>query len=167
MSDLKSNYLNPAATKGGSVNYQAPDLTRHPPRSPRVRLGGYVQLPRLIDKARAVAAGTAGDFHYNCPIDQRFLSFTGVNPDALFEVIKSGKSDAEILAWVNANATPKRQPSEIAAWSAWFEQLTPTPPDTRAFFNDVHRKNAPHREDIATWFDWLDLDDYVTYGGKP
>ncbi|HEX7632014.1 MAG TPA: DUF5069 domain-containing protein, partial [Lacunisphaera sp.] len=60
MSDLKSNYLNPSAAKGGSVNYSAPDLTRHPPRSPRTRLGGYVQLPRLIDKARAVAAGTAG-----------------------------------------------------------------------------------------------------------
>jgi hypothetical protein len=167
MSDLKANYLNPAANKSGSVNYSAPDLTRHPPRSPRTRLGGYVQLPRLIDKARAVAAGTAGDYHYNCPIDQRFLSFTGLNPEALFEVIKSGKSDSEILAYVNANATPKRHPSEIAAWSAWFEQLTPTPPDTRAFFNDVHRKNAPHRDDIGTWFDWLELDDYVTYGGKP
>lgn len=167
MSDLKANYLNPTAPKSGSINYNAPDLTRHPPRSPRVRLGGYVQLPRLIDKARAVAAGTAGEFHYNCPIDQRFLSFTGLNPDALFEVIKSGKSDSEILAYVNANASPKRHPSEIAAWSAWFEQLTPTPPDTRAFFNDVHRKNAPQRDDIGTWFDWLDLDDYVTYGGKP
>jgi hypothetical protein len=167
MSDLKNNYLNPSAPKSGSVNYSAPDLTRHPPRSPRIRLGGYVQLPRLIDKARAVAAGTAGEFHYNCPIDQRFLTFTGLNPDALFDVIKAGKSDSEILAYVNANASPKRHPSEIAAWSAWFEQLTPTPPDTRAFFNDVHRKNAPQREDIATWFDWLDLDDYVTYGGKP
>jgi hypothetical protein len=167
MSDLKSNYQNPSVPKGSSVNYSAPDLTRHPPRSPRVRLGGYVQLPRLIDKARAVVAGTAGDYHYNCPIDQRFLSFTGINPEALFEVIKSGKGDGEILAWVNANTTPKRQPSEIMAWSAWFEQLTPTPPDTRAFFNDIHRKNAPQRDDIATWFDWLDLDDYVTFGGKP
>jgi hypothetical protein len=167
MSDPKANYLNPAATSAAGINYSAPDLTRHPPRSPRTRLGGYVQLPRLIDKARAVAAGKAGDFHYNCPIDQRFLSFTGLNPEALFEVIKAGKSDSEILAYVNANASPKRQPSEITAWSAWFEQLTPTPPDTRAFFNEVHRKNAPQRHDIATWFDWLELDDYVTYGGKP
>lgn len=167
MSDLKANYLNPTAVKAGSVNYSAPDLTRHPPRSPRTRLGGYVQLPRLIDKARAVAAGTAGDFHYNCPIDQRFLAFTGLNAEALFDVIKAGRSDSEILAYVNAHATPKRHPSEIAAWSAWFEQLAPMPPDSRAFFNDVHRKNAPHREDVATWFDWLELDDYVTYGGKP
>ena len=31
----------------------APDLTKQPPRSPRVRLGGYVILPRCLDKGRA------------------------------------------------------------------------------------------------------------------
>src|SRR5258708_4716970 len=126
MSDsLKTAYTAPATTAGGGINYNAPDLTRHPPRSPRTRLGGYVPLPRLIDKARAVVAGKAGDFHYNCPIDQRFLTFTGLNPDALFAEIKAGKSDSELLAYVTANATPKRQACEIAVWSAWFEQLTP------------------------------------------
>jgi len=87
--------------------------------------------------------------------------------EALFAEIKAGKSDSEILAYVTANSSPKRHAAEIAAWSTWFEQLTPTPPDTRAFFNDVHRKNAANRDDIATWFDWLELDDYVTYGGRP
>jgi len=167
MPDIKNAYTNPSAAKGSAVNYSAPNLTLHPPRSPRTRLGGYVHLPRLIDKARAVVAGTNGDFHYNCPIDQRFLAYTGLNPDALFAEIKAGKSDSEILAYVTANSQPKRHAAEIAAWSAWFEQLTPTPPDTRAFFNDVHRKNAAQREDIGTWFDWLELDDYVTFGGKP
>jgi hypothetical protein len=161
--NLQSSYQNPTATTG--VNLSQPDLTKFPPRSPRIRLGGYVQLPRLIDKARAVVAGKAGDFHYNCPIDQRFFTFTGINPDAFLAEIKAGKSDSEILAYVQANTS--LHPSAIAAWSQWFEQLTPTPPDTRAFFNDIHRKNAPQREDIATWFDWLDLDDYVTYGGRP
>ncbi len=161
-----SSYLNPTPTAAGALNLSAPDLTRHPPRSPRVRLGGYVQLPRLIDKARAVVAGKAGEFHYNCPIDQRFFTYTGINPDAFLNEVKAGKNDSELLAYVQANAQPKRHPAEIATWSTWFEQLTPTPPDTRAFFNDVHRKNAANRDDIATWFDWLDLDDYVTYGGK-
>jgi hypothetical protein len=165
--NLKSAYLNPQSTAVAAVNLSAPDLTRHPPRSPRVRLGGFVQLPRMIDKARAHVAGTLGDFHYNCPIDQRFLSFTGINADAFLTEVKAGKSDSELLAYVMANMNPQRHASEIAAWSQWFEQLTPTPPDTRAFFNDVHRKNAAHRDDIATWFDWLDLDDFVTYGGKP
>jgi hypothetical protein len=167
MASLQSSYTTPSANAAGAVNLGAPDLTRHPPRSPRTRLGGFVHLPRLIDKARAVVAGTNGDYHYNCPIDQRFWAFTGVNPEAFFAEVKSGKSDSELLAYALAHCQPTRQPSEIAAWSQWFEQLTPTPPDTRAFFNDVHRKNAAHRHDIATWFDWLELDDYVTFGGRP
>jgi hypothetical protein len=167
MSNLRSSYTAPAGAAAGAVNFSAPDLTRHPPRSPRCRLGGFVHLPRLLDKARAVIAGTNGDFHYHCPMDQRFFAFTGLDPDAVFAEIKAGRSDSEMLAYVLAHAQPKRTPSEIAAWSQWFEQLAPTAPDSREFFNEVHRKNAAHREDIATWFDWLELDDYVTFGGRP
>jgi hypothetical protein len=163
---LEAAYKNPTAAKAG-VNLSAPDLTRHPPRSPRARLGGFAHLPRLIDKARAVAAGTQGDFHYNCPIDQRFFAFTGIDPEAFMVQVKAGKADGELLEFAMANLKPARSPSQIASFTRWFEELTPMDPDTRGFFNDVHRKNAPHRKDIATWFDWLELDDYVTYGGKP
>ncbi len=163
--NLSDSYLHPAQALAGAVNYSAPDLTRHPPRSPRTRLGGYAHLPRLLDKARAVAAGKAGDFHYNCPFDQQFFGFTGIDHEAFMAEIKLGRSDSEILAYVRARSP--RQPFEIAAWSAQMEHWVPTVPDTRAFFNDVHRKNAPERDDIGTWFDWLELDDYVTYGGRP
>jgi hypothetical protein len=37
--------------------------------------------------------------------------------------------------------------------------------DTREFFHGAHSKIAPKRQDVATWFDLLDLDDYVSYGG--
>ena len=43
----------------------------------------------------------------------------------------------------------------------------PTDLESRQMFNDYHAKLAPHREDVATWFDMLDLDDFVTFGGKP
>lgn len=164
---LNSAYTNPAAAAAGGVNFNAPDLTRHPPRSPRTRLGGYVHLPRLIDKARAVAAGKGGDFHYHCPFDQRFFAYTGLEPEAFMAEVKAGKSDSELLAYVQLHAQPKRHAVEIVAWSAWLEQLTVSSPDSRAFFNDIHRQNAAHRDDIATWFDWLELDDYVTFGGRP
>jgi len=64
------------------ITYSAPDLTQHPPRSPRVRLGGYVHLARLLDKARAFAAGKPGEYVYPCPLDQRFFAFTGIDPAA-------------------------------------------------------------------------------------
>jgi hypothetical protein len=165
MSSLQSAYLNPTANSGGGVNYSSPDLTRHPPRSPRTRLGGYVHLPRLIDKARAVAAGRAGDFHYPCPFDKKFFGFTGIDADAFLAEVKAGKSDSELLTYVQTKAP--RQPSEIASWSNWMEHWTPSTPEIREFFNDVHKKNAPQRDDIATWFEWLELDDFVTFGGKP
>jgi len=165
--NLRSSYTKPTGTAAGGLNYSAPDLTRHPPRSPRTRLGGFVHLPRLLDKARAVAAGRSGDFHYNCPFDQKFFAFTGLSHTAFMAQIKAGKSDSEILAYVRAKSKPRRSESEIASWSAWMETWTPSTPDVRAFFNDMHRKNAGHRADISTWFDWLELDDYVSYGGRP
>jgi hypothetical protein len=45
------------------ISYSAPDLSQHPPRSPRARLGGYVHLPRLLDKARAHLAGRMGEYN--------------------------------------------------------------------------------------------------------
>jgi hypothetical protein len=165
-SSVKAAYKN-AAPVAGPFTYRAPDLSKFPPRSPRTRLGGFVHLPRLIDKARATVAGTNGDFHYDCPVDAHFWAFTGIKPAAFLKEIKAGKGDGELLAYVLAHARPQRSPGDIASWSAWFENRAPGNVDGRTFFNDVHKRNAPDREDIGTWFDWLELDDFVTFGGKP
>jgi hypothetical protein len=143
------------------------DLTRRPPRSPRVRLGGYVILPRMLDKGRADVAGTLGEYHYACPLDQGFLEFTGVDPDALKAQLAQGKGDGEILAWIHAQAKPHRTDSEIASWSAYQEQCGPSDWDMREFYTEEHKRIAPERKDLYTWFDLLDLDDYFTFGGKP
>ena len=163
---IKSAYANPPAVAADGCNYRAPNLVKYPPRSPRTRLGGFVHLPRLIDKARATAAGTNGDYHYDCPIDAHFWAFAGIKPAAFMKQVKAGKGDGGLLAYVLANAKPKRTASEIVAWSTWFEGRAPVAVDGREFFNGIHKKNGPEREDIATWFDWLELDDYVTFGGK-
>jgi len=144
----------------------APDLTKQPPRSPRVRLGGYATLPRMLDKGRATLASKNGEYHYACPLDQRLLEFLGIDPEALKQELAKGKGDGEILEWIEANAKHKRSPVEIAAWSAFAEQRAPADTESRAYFNDLHAKAAPKREDIVTWFDLLDLDDYVSFGGK-
>jgi hypothetical protein len=143
-----------------------PDLTKQPPRSPRVRLGGYVILPRLLDKCRATLAGKNGEFMYACPLDQRFLTFVGVDPEALKKQVAAGKSDGELLNWIEENSTRKPSIGEIMAWSMAQEQRAPGDPEGRDYFNEMHKKIAPHREDISTWFELLDVDDYVSYGGK-
>ena len=146
------------------MSLNSPDLTKFPPRSPRVRLGGYVILPRMLDKGRATLAGKNGEYHYACPLDQRFLEFAGIDPEALKKEL--GKSDGEVLEWIEKNAKRKRSPVEIATWSHFAEHQPPADNESREFFNGVVGKNSPQREDIATWFDLLDLDDYVSFGGK-
>ena len=143
------------------------DLTQHPPRSPRVRLGGYVILPRILDKCRAVLAGTQGEYCYDCPTDQQWLGFAGIDPEALKQQVAAGQGDGEILAWITGNSSTQPTPAQIAAWSAWQEQRAPADVDSREFFQEEHKRVAPQREDLVSWFDLLDLDDYFTFGGKP
>jgi len=149
-----------------SISTIAPDLTQRPPRSPRVRLGGYVILPRAIDKGRAKAAGKLGEYHFACPLDQRFFDFVKIIADDLYAQIKAEKGDWEILQWIQANAGYKPSPWEIAQWSAFqeargFEAV----PSKERVLKEVTRINA-ERADIVTGFDLLDLDDFVTFGGK-
>jgi hypothetical protein len=83
----------------------------------------------MLDKGRATIAGKQGEYHYNCPTDQRFLNFVGVSADALKKQLAAGKGDGEILQWIEQNAKQKRAEAEIAAWSVHCEQRAPA--DTR------------------------------------
>jgi hypothetical protein len=149
------------------MTIQALDLTKRPPRSARVRLGGYAILPRMLDKGRAAIAGTIGEYKYACPLDQQFLEFVGVNADALREQLAAGKGDGDVLEWIKSNSRHRRTEPEIIAWSCYQDHRTPSAVELREFFHGIHKQIAPNRTDIGTWFDLLDLDDYVSYGGKP
>ncbi len=144
----------------------APDLTKRPPRSPRVRLGGFVILPRAQDKGRAQIAGTSGEYHYACGLDQRFFEFTQVKPEALLRQLKAGKGDGEILEWILKNALNKPKPWDIAQSSAYNESRSADSIAAKErVVKEVTRLNK-NRTDIVTGFDLLDLDDHVTFGGK-
>ena len=83
------------------ISYLAPDLSQHPPRSPRLRLGGYAVFPRILDKARAHAAGKLGEYKWNNPLDQRLFTFMGVKAEDFLAAVQSGKSDSQMLAWAD------------------------------------------------------------------
>lgn len=145
----------------------APNLTQRPPRSPRVRLGGYVILARILDKGRAELAGTNGEYRYANPIDQHWFRFTGIEPEALKAQLAEGKGDGEVLNWIEENAPLKRQPWEIQQWSAWQNERGPDGDvETLEFFAGRIAPLSRDRDDVRTWFDYLDLDDHVTFGGK-
>jgi len=146
----------------------APDLTLRPPRSPRCRLGGYAILPRMLDKGRATIAGTNGEFIYDAPVDQHIIRFLGIDPAALREQLAAGLGDGEILEWINANAKHKRTAWEIEQWSEFQEHRGPdSDAETLQYFAESVGKLSKTREDIKSWLDFVDLEDHVTFGGKP
>lgn len=142
------------------------DLTLRPPRSPRVRLGGFALLPRLIDKGRALVAATNGEYNYACPLDMLFFDFVSVDPKKLKKQISSGLGDGSLLEWINKNAGTKRSPLEIALWSRFVEDRVASDVEMREYFQGLHQTVAPDRTDVATWFDILDIDDCASFGGN-
>lgn len=143
------------------------DLTQRAPRSPRARLGGYVMLPRILDKARASLLGRAGDYKYGNPMDQHFFAFTGIAQETLLEQVKNGAGDWELLLWVNQHSRPGRAPHEIRSWSAWMESMPIGDAEDLEWFAAQARRINSIRTDLQTIMDYLDADDHVSFGGKP
>lgn len=99
-------------------------------RSPRERLGGYVILPRLIDKVRLHAQGLLPESYVpfllrpGLPLDGRFLAFTGLQPEVLRQAVLSKADDGDILTWVMREAV-LHSLQEIEAWTEELERLRP------------------------------------------
>src|SRR5712664_4834574 len=143
------------------------DLTQRPPRSFRVRLGGFVILPRMLDKGRATLSKMNGAYNYNSPTDQHLVRFLGFNADAMLKELAAGKGDGEMLEWVQSHSKTPRAPWEIEAWSSFMEKRGPdSDSETLELFAGYVAKFSKTREDIRTWFEAIELDDYVSFGGN-
>ena len=154
-------------TMDNSARISAPDVRQCPPRSLRCRLGGYITLPRMLDKGRAAIMGRNGEFNYDAPFDQHVIDFLGFDPAALVEQLATGKGDGEILGWIEANSKHRRLPWEIGQWSEYMLCRAPdSDEETLLFFFRRVGSFSKIREDIKTRMDLIDLDDHVTFGGE-
>jgi len=136
----------------------AKDLNEEPPRGPRERLGGYVILARCLDKGRAELNNTAGEFHFNCPLDNMLFSFKEVNGEEVRKVIEEEASDEEVLDWLNSHGKPKTA-EEIAEWSAQMEKVRPfDDPERREWFAGECQKLGLDPA-ATTLFEYLEEDD--------
>ena len=79
------------------------------PRRGREALGEFLWLPRVIDKARAKAAGTQGEYKYPCPMDRAMMWHWGVSPREFTSAIAEHPSDDQILTWLSARVSPDRK----------------------------------------------------------
>lgn len=137
---------------------QAPDLRTGFPRSPNALLGDYVLLPRIIDKCRATLAGTNGEYNFNCPLDRRFFDFTGIDAEAFRQEVASGKSDQDLLAWVESHSQVK-DTNAILVWSYDNRRSVPETPEMKAYFEAMRRQVCPNHTHVLTWFQVLDAEE--------
>src|SRR6185437_14371477 len=128
------------------------------PRSPYEKLGGYVHLPRLIDKARLHRKGLLNGYNYKTVgFDKHLLAFLKLNGDDFEEIANRFDDDAEVLNWVDQNGT-KHSPDAIEHWN---QEMISRHPDTapkRARFNHFLKEaGGAGREDIKTYFDLIEF----------
>lgn len=140
----------------------AKDLSREPPRSPRVRLGGYALMARMIDKGRATINGTNGDFHFNCPVDNLLFSFKGVSGEDVRQALASGATDGEMVAWFDSHGRFKTE-AEIQGWSDHTEATSPYDDREKRdwFIGECERLGLNPKH--TTLFSYLEADDQQSY----
>lgn len=138
------------------------DLTQEAPTSPRIRTGGYAILARMADKGRAVIAGTNGDFHFDCPLDNMLFGFKGVQGSDVRTLLEQGTDNDGIAAWLDAHGTPKSE-DEKRAWSDKVEAYRPfDDPEKKEWFVGVCAE-AGCDPQTSTLFDFLEADDKASY----
>ena len=130
------------------------------PRSPYEKLGGYVHLPRLIDKARLHRKGLLDGYNYKTVgFDKHLLAFLKIKGDAFEEVANELDDDAKILEWVSRNAA-EHSPEEIEHWNS---TMIARHPDTAAkkarFLHFLKESGGAGRKDIKTYFDLIEFDE--------
>jgi len=138
----------------------AKDLTKDFPRSPREVLGGYVFAGRTLDKCRAVLAGTGGEYHFDCPLDNIFFGFSEIKADDFKAIVAAGATDAEVAEWITKNAKP-RERVEIIKWNnEWRgKRLCELPDGLQEYMEDYIPQFLPRNRPVYFFFDVYDIEE--------
>ena len=97
------------------------DLTKRPPRSPRLLLGDLdlLMIARTVDKLRAtLPGGNLGDYRVD-GFSGRLLEVLGIDREALRDVVARAKDESEVAAWIAENSDP----SSYEAINVSFEEM--------------------------------------------
>lgn len=134
------------------------DLRIAYPRSMRVKLEGYVHLARMIDKCRAVLAGTEGEYIYPCPMDVRLLDFAGITADQFTAAVSANPDDEGVLRWFRTQAR-RIAAVELETWNEMMLRRGPSTPEKQAYFDKCRDAVDPSRRDLCSWADLQDLEE--------
>jgi hypothetical protein len=92
----------------------ATDLAAQTARALDAELEGHAWLPRMLDKARATLAGTAGSHPFGCPVDHTCMARLGIAPELVLDLAARHADDHAVLDALRAHGIPP-------AAEAWFD----------------------------------------------
>lgn len=124
----------------------------------RVKMEGYVHLARMIDKCRAVQAGTEGEYIYPCPMDDRLMEFAGITADQFTAAVKANPTDEGMAMWFRQTTKP-HLPAELEEWNLKLLLRGPSSPESMARFKKYRDAVDPTRTDLTAWSDLQDLEE--------
>lgn len=124
----------------------------------RVKMEGYVHLARLINKCRAVLAGTEGEYIYPCPMDERLLGYAGITADQFTAAVKENPTDEGVARWLRATGTAHSL-AEQEEWNRMMLNRGPSTPEKQEYFNKLRDAVDPSRTDLTAWADLQDLEE--------
>jgi gluconokinase len=130
-------------------------------RSPHEKLGGICYIGRMLDKIRLHAAGKLpADFIGNLGggFDERAVNFLWIDYPALVERVKEGGSDEEILEWCQQRGRSPRV-EEIEVWNEFMRKRGWNDEATPRLAQRKQEGGFGARDDIQTFFDYIDLDE--------
>lgn len=132
------------------------------PRSIRETMGGWVHLPRYIDKIRLHLAGELhADYQGNLGKghDGRWLKAAGLTHEQFLAVVKGTITDGQVADWVLKNV-----PRSDAQKRALADEILNYPPAGDAEMEARLRQRKTdaglaHRDDIKTFADFIEADE--------
>ena len=138
--------------------YPDADLRVHPPRSPRVMLGGLYFLARTIDKARATLQGTQGFYKVSPGLSGYLIEWLGLTEVEFTAAVRTARNDDEVVAWLEEHADP-------AIFESVNERLAQRGIRDAEHFAQVLPRYPVLREhpQLRNWFEILELDDHWSF----
>ena len=124
-------------------------------------MGGIYYFARMLDKIRLHLAGSLPlEFHANLGsgFDGRCVSFLWIEYPALAERVKEGGDDEEILEWAFMQG---RKPSreEIEIWNDFMRKRGWNDESSQRLALRKQESGFPERDDIETFFEYIDMDE--------
>jgi hypothetical protein len=146
--------------------YPEADLREHPPRAPRVQLGGINFMARTVDKIRAKLQGTLGPYKIQPGISGYIFEDLGITEDEFTAAVGAAPDDAGVEAWLAAH-------TDFSKYAALNDMLV-----NRGIRDAEHRAQVLpaypiliDRPQLTNWFEIFELDDKWMYEpenrGKP